>query len=312
MPNDDENTTADERDSSKPAEDVKDAADKAGADKTNTDKPGADKADRARPTGKRKKSGGDGFDSVPDDFEPETDESRIPGKVTDAGKAKSSRKVSALTEKASQGKQVSFTLTPSLLLRCIAALLAIAVVVLLAIGTYGWFDERAKRDAGNHAVDSAKSFVVQLTNFSDINDYSSRMSPLVTGQHLKDVFSPKNSQDTAKQLGQMGVNASTSVYTAGVVSAGEKQSVVLVVSDTTGTSATAAQRTTERMIFQLTMDKHGDKWLVSAIDPVGQTIRGDDSTGGTPAPGDTSGAGTQPGAPADPNAPQTPAPAPTN
>jgi len=292
MPNDDENTTADEQDSSKSADDAGEAKEAAAP---------------ARPTGKRKKSSGDGFDSVPEDFEPETDESRVPGKIAKPGK------VSGLTEKASQGKQVSFTLTPNLILKSVAALLAIAIVVLLAIGTYGWFDERAKRNAGHAAVDSAKSFVVQLTNFGDINDYSNRMSPLVTGQHLKDVFSAKNSQDTAKQLGQMGVNASTTIYTAGVVSAGEKRSVVLVVSDTTGTSATAAQRTTERMIMQLTMEKHGDKWLVSAIDPVGQTIGGGDTGAGTPDPGAaTPGDGTQPGAPADPNAPQTPAPAPTN
>lgn len=282
MANDDENTGADKND-------------------------GDDTATVTRPTGKRKKSGGDGFDSVPDDFTPEADQSRVPGKVADSGKSGSakSRRVAALGEKASQGKQVSFNLTPALLLKAVAALVALAVVVLLILGTVGYFHLRSQNDDRKASVNAGVNYAEQVTDVAHPDTFIQRVLPLTTGD-LHTFMAKQNPQETVKQIQSLQLNTTTSVWSSSLESLDGNSGIVVVLLNISGTSVSASQTTNQMMPFRLHMEKHGSKWLVSSAEngppPVGS---GADQQTVTPG-------GTLPGSPTDTNAPQTPAPAPTN
>lgn len=212
----------------------------------------------------------------------------VPGRVVNDSNTKS-------------GKQI--TISVAVIGKILAGLVAIALLVAVIFFGVNWKSDRAKLDAASDAKAASDYFVTQLLdsmNTTTAGEYVNRMSPLTTGAFRDNLLNER--EKTQTDIASMQLKITPEIWSSGVVSNTTDAATTLVVAEITGTSSVATTPVTNLGMFQLTLEKHDGKWLVSQMDP------GPSSTGiGSADPG----AGVDPNAPAPaPTTEPAPAPAP--
>ncbi|WP_020105818.1 hypothetical protein [Nocardia sp. 348MFTsu5.1] len=237
-----------------------------------------------KPSGKPRRKATATVDPEPAAAEATADEpstnAPVPGRVESDPKAKS-------------GKQITISL--AVVGKVLAGVVVVALLGAVIFFGVNWKSDRAKLDAAADAKAASDYFVTQLLdsmNTSTAGEYVNKMSPLTTGAFRDNLLNER--EKTQSDIASMQLKITPEIWSSGVVSNTKDTATTLVVAEITGTSSVATTPVTNLGMFELTLEKHDGKWLVSQMDP---------------GPSSTGVGSTEPGTGADPNA-TAPAPAP--
>lgn len=150
--------------------------------------------------------------------------------------------------------------------------IAVTVLLLAALAagiTFGLLlkEKRDVETAANEALGTARSYAVTVTTY-DYQNLDRNFADVLDGAtgEFKDKYSGASS--TLRQfLQEAKATASGTVLEAGVKSAtADRVEVMLFVNQTVTNAATADKPRFERNRVLMTLDKHGDRWLVSKLE----------------------------------------------
>ncbi len=208
-------------------------------------------------------------------------------------------------EKAGGGRQVSFTITGSGLLKALAALIGIALVAGVALLGWGYHQQSQRIAAFDETKVASEKFVQTLVttlNSDNAGNSKELLGPLSTGDLRKRL--EQDRQATEQNVQSLKIEATATIKSSSVQDVTTDSAHTVVMAEVRGTSTNVPNGATNLMIFLLALSKENGKWLVASVDGPpganGTTIDPNQSLPGT------GGAATP--VPAQPN-PAEPAPA---
>jgi Mce-associated membrane protein len=147
--------------------------------------------------------------------------------------------------------------------------LAVLLVLLLAAAGYLWFTrpgESAVR-AGNYAeaLQAARSGVVDLTSFDylTLDDDIEQIRRVATGDLREE--SVAQLDERRQQITDAQAVVNTEVVGGGVTRANGEDATVLLIIQSTQESTASEQAQIVRYRIEVTLEKAGDRWLLSGI-----------------------------------------------
>ncbi|HEY9314121.1 hypothetical protein [Williamsia sp.] len=168
--------------------------------------------------------------------------------------------------------------------KALAGVVVIALIGAVIFFGVNWKSDRAELDAAADAKAASDYFVTQLLdsmNTTTAGEYVNRMSPLTTGAFRDNLLNER--EKTQTDIASMQLQITPEIWSSGVVSNTKDSATTLVVAEITGTSSVATSPVTNLGMFELTLEKHDGKWLVSQMDP-GPSSSGADPAAPAPAP----------------------------
>lgn len=160
------------------------------------------------------------------------------------------------------------TLTPGSRRR-LPLLIVVALVgalALAAISSWNWYEVKQRDNLRGDALREARTLAVQVTSYDyrDVDAYFDLLKRVSTGDFAQRYS--KATDDLRQVIVSTQSEVTAEVLAAGVTSLhGDRATVVLFVDQTVRNKALSEPRT-DRNRVQLTVERHGDEWLISELD----------------------------------------------
>lgn len=155
--------------------------------------------------------------------------------------------------------------------RTLVVWLALLVVLAAGVGVLWWIDHDHGQvdDARQAALAAARKQAVEVLSYSHrtVEDDLQRAQDSLTGD-FRDEFAQLTADVIVPAATRDGITTKAEVSAAGVVSAdADVVKTLLFVSQTT-TSKRLSEPKIDGSRLEVTMTRVGDRWLISALDPV--------------------------------------------
>ncbi|WP_439029169.1 hypothetical protein [Gordonia terrae] len=225
------------------------------ADDTGTTDTGTTDTPAAAPRGKSARRSGSGSATTP---KPNADDEA----PTSRGESRPTA-----SDKASDRREFSFTVTGNGIKKLLAAVLAIALVAL--VGFLGWraYDLQREADAFADSKTASADFVTKLVttlNAANAGNSKELLGPLSTGE-LRDRLEQERA-DTEANVESLNIEVSSTISVVAVEAVAADTAKTVVMAEVTGRSSKLPNGGTSLMVFRLDLSKEDGKWLVSKVD----------------------------------------------
>jgi Mce-associated membrane protein len=148
-------------------------------------------------------------------------------------------------------------------------ILSVLLVLLLAAAAFLWFtrpgESAVRTDDYAEALQAARSGVVDLTSFDylTLDDDIEQVRRVATGDLREE--SVAQLDDRRQEITDLQAVVNTEVVGAGVTRATSEDATVLLVIQSTQQSTASPQAQIVRYRIEVTLEKSGDRWLLSGI-----------------------------------------------
>ena len=142
----------------------------------------------------------------------------------------------------------------------------VVAVVLAGVASWHWYQAHERDELRDDALRDARKLAVQVTSYDyrDVDAYFTLLQELSTGDFAERY---ETATDDLREVLVSSESVVTSeVLSAGVTSLGDERAVVVLFVDQTVQSKGLTEPRIDRNRVELTLDRDGDDWLISALD----------------------------------------------